>query len=84
MFQVDEGLGYMDLTGRFPYKSSQGNEYILVAYSYDSSAILAQAFKNREAKSIVDAWTIINDRLSKGGIQSNNWMLDNECSNELK
>ena len=49
----------------FPYKSRRGNKYILVAYSYDVNAILSQTLKNREAKSIVDAWTIINDRLSK-------------------
>ena len=24
--------GYMDLTGRFPHKSSRGNEYLLIVY----------------------------------------------------
>lgn len=27
--------GYMDLTGRFPFTSSRGNQYILVMYDYD-------------------------------------------------
>ena len=40
----------MDLIGRFPYKSSRGSEYILIAYNYDGNAILAQSLKNREAK----------------------------------
>ena len=38
--------GYMDLTGRFPHKSSSGNEYILVVYDYDSNAILAEALSS--------------------------------------
>ena len=31
---------FMDLTGRFPYKSSRGNEYILISFHVDSNAIL--------------------------------------------
>lgn len=37
------GLAYIDLTGRFPYRSARGNEYIFVAYHYDANAILATA-----------------------------------------
>ena len=84
LFESDKELGYMDLTGRFPYKSSRGNEYIMVAYCYDGNAILAQPLKNREAKSIVDAWTVINDRLTKVGLKPKSYMLDNECSKDLK
>ena len=36
---------YMDLIGRFPYCSSRGNEYILVAYHYDANAILGVPLK---------------------------------------
>ena len=69
MFESDKELGYMDLTGRFPYKSSRGNEYIMVAYCYDGNTILAQPLKNREEKSIVDAWRTINKRLTKAGLK---------------
>jgi len=31
---------YQDLTGRFPHKSTRGNEYILIVYDHDSSCIL--------------------------------------------
>lgn len=41
------GLGYMDLTGRFPYQSSRGNNYLMVVYKYDANAILVEALKNR-------------------------------------
>ena len=30
---------YQDLTGRFPMKSSRGNEYILIRYHYDANFI---------------------------------------------
>ena len=77
-------LAYMDLTGRFPYKSSRGNEYILVAYHFDANAILVDALKNREAKTITEAWENINNRIKKGGLQPNTYILDNECSNMLR
>ena len=31
---------YIDLTGRFPKKSSRGNEYILVSYHHDGNYVL--------------------------------------------
>ena len=39
------GKAFHDLTGRFPHKSSQGNEYLLVHYDYDSNGILAEPLK---------------------------------------
>ena len=47
--------GYLDLTGRFPYKSAQGNQYIFVTYHVTSNAILAKAIKNRESEEITKA-----------------------------
>ena len=41
--------GYMDLTGRFPYTSARGNQYILIIYDYDSNCILATATKSRQS-----------------------------------
>ena len=41
------GLSYTALTGWFPYRSAQGNEYILVAYNYDANSIYAVLIKNR-------------------------------------
>ena len=37
---------YTDLTGRFPCRSSSGNEYLLIAYHYDGSVIVAKPLKN--------------------------------------
>ena len=38
---------YSDQTGRFPFRSSRGNEYIMVMYDYDANAILVAPLKNR-------------------------------------
>ena len=46
------GIGYTDLTGRFPFRSSRGNEYILIGYHHDVNAILAEPLKNRQAEII--------------------------------
>ena len=44
----DGDFGCKDSTGRFPYKSSRGYDYILIAYNYDGNTILAKPLKNRE------------------------------------
>ena len=78
------GVTYTDQTGRFPYRSSRGNEYLMVAYHYDANVILVQPIKNRQAATLTSAWKIINDRLIKAGVASNSYIMDNECADELK
>ena len=46
---------YQDLTGRFPIKSSRGNEYILVGYHYDGNYIHGIPVKNRSALVLTEA-----------------------------
>ena len=75
---------YMDLTGRFPHCSSRGHEYILIAYHYDSHAILGLPLKNRQAATITAAWRKLNNKLSTAGVEPNTWILDNEASHDLK
>jgi hypothetical protein len=75
---------YSDLTGRFPYKSSRGNEYLLVVYDYDSNAILVEAIKNRTAAVITKAWTKIHQIFKNRGAAPNIYILDNEISNDFK
>jgi len=75
---------FMDLTGRFPIRSSRGNEYILIAYHYDSNAILGEPIKNRQAATITSAWLKIHNKLTNSGQKPNLWILDNETSAELR
>ena len=76
--------GYLDLTGKFPYQSARGNQYLLVAYDYDSNAILVQALPNRQKATITKSWKSINDILAKSGAQPIIYVMDNEASADLK
>ena len=58
----DMTTGYMDLTGRFPQRSSSGNNYILVVYHYNANAIIAKPIKDRTATTITDTWNTIHNR----------------------
>ena len=82
-FQARE-TGYSDLSGRFPFASTRGSEYVLVMYDYDSNAILATAVKNRQAATLKDAFIELYSRLKYTGNAPTFFILDNECSNELK
>lgn len=80
----ERNTAYSDLTGRFPHKSSRGNEYILVVYDYDSNAILTTPLQSRAAATIRKGWEHLNETLTKSGRKPNLYILDNECSAELK
>jgi hypothetical protein len=41
---------YTDQTGKFPKKSSKGNQFIMVLIEIDSNTILVEAMKNRSAR----------------------------------
>jgi hypothetical protein len=58
-----------DLTGRFPHRSSRGNEHLLVVYDHDSNSILHTALKNKTAAEIKRGWISIHERLMRGGNQ---------------
>ena len=45
IYKLGEDKNYMDLTGRFPYQSSRGNNYVYLSYHYDANAILLQMLK---------------------------------------
>jgi hypothetical protein len=36
---IDQGQLYTDLTGRFPVRSSKGNWYVIICYSYDCNYV---------------------------------------------
>ena len=75
---------YQDLTGRFPIKSSRGNEYILIGYHYDANCILAHLIKDRTAQSITNAWEHLHQEFTNAGVLPDVWVLDNEISNDFK
>ena len=58
--------------------------YIFVLYYYKSSHILFIPIKNRQAKSIADAWKLCYIRIKNKVHAQDLNILDNECSNLLK
>jgi len=84
MLMEPTGQMYMDLTGKFVVASSNGNNYILIIYDYDSNAILAIPLKNCKAESILDAYQTGHAHLCAMGLQPKLQCLDNEASRALQ
>jgi hypothetical protein len=81
---IDEGQIYTDQTGRFPVVSSKGNKYIMILYSYDSNAILAQPIKDRTAPELLKDFQVMEQELVARGLKPKLMKLDNEASKLLK
>jgi hypothetical protein len=80
----DTGKIYTDQTGQFPVKSSQGNQYILVLYDFDTNAILTEPLKNRSGNEILQAYQKLHKYLTDRGFKPKTHWLDNEASTALK
>jgi hypothetical protein len=77
------GKSYLDLTGRFPAKSQQGNLYVLILYTYNDNAILAEPLKTRSDSDQLKAYEAILTRARKGTTLTMHWT-DNEASLAVK
>lgn len=75
---------YTDQTGKFPYISISGNNYIMVIYDYDSNAILMEPIGNRKGPTLLAAHQQLHARLTNAGLRPSYIMLNNECSNAVK
>ena len=81
---TDTTTGYVDLTGRFPRRSSKGNEYIPVGYHFDGNKILATPIKDRAATSIVNEWQHLHNQFKNAGAPPTTYILDNKKSKDLE
>ena len=75
---------YSDQTGRFPTRSYQGMQYIMVVFDTISDAILVEPMRDRTAGEMVAAYQKSVDRLKKAGMEPKMHILDNEISREFK
>jgi hypothetical protein len=75
---------YTDQTGSLQNPSSEGNNYLLVAYDYDSNCIFYHPLKDKTGAVLTAAIKDIHDELTKGGCQPKFHRLDNECPKILK
>ena len=76
---------YTDLIGRFPCKSSSGNEYVLVAYHYNSNCIIARALKIRKSVTItiINTWKDVHTRYTQAVVAPNTYIMTNEISTKF-
>ncbi len=75
---------FTDQTGRFPKKTSCGNQYIMVLINVDSDAILVEPMKNRTSGEMIQAYQTLIDRLRTVGSIPKLLVLDNECSQDFR
>ncbi|KAL7526429.1 hypothetical protein ACHAXR_001484, partial [Thalassiosira sp. AJA248-18] len=75
---------YSDQTGKFPYLSSRGMQYIMVAYHTDPNYIFAEPMRNRTERQMIDAYNNIVKKMKAGGLGIKLHILDNEISAEYK
>jgi hypothetical protein len=59
---------FTDQTGRFPKKSSPGNQYIMVLIDVNSDAIFVELMKNRTSGKMIRAYQKIFDHLRTAGM----------------
>ena len=75
---------YTDQTGQFPFTSSKGNQYVMVAIHVDASYIFMEPMKNRTSGHMVGTYQRIHDRMTAAGLGVKKHYLDNEASEEYK
>jgi hypothetical protein len=81
---VDQGKLYMDLTGKFPLRSSKGNSYVMVCYVFDCNFVKVVPMKSRSASERVKAYDHIHQELTAKGFKPKLQTLDNKASAALK
>jgi hypothetical protein len=75
---------FTDQTERFVTPSSDGNNYLMIMYDYDSNHIFAEPFRNRTAACILEAYKTLHARLCRADLRPLLQRLGNECSEPLK
>jgi hypothetical protein len=75
---------WSDQPGRFPKKSSKGNQYIMVLTESDSDVILVEAMKNCSSGEMIRAYQKLIDRLHAARIVPKHHILNNQCTDEFK
>jgi hypothetical protein len=66
---VNQSQLYMDLTGKFPVRSSKGDSYVIVSYVYDCNYVKVIAMKSRSASEWVKAYDTIHQELTVKGFK---------------
>jgi hypothetical protein len=74
----------MDLTGKFPVRSSKGNWYVMVCYVFDCNCVKVVTMKSRSASEWVKSYDLIHQELTSKVFKPKLQTLDNKASSALK
>jgi hypothetical protein len=75
---------WSDQPGRFPKKSSKGNQYIMVLTESNSDIIFIEATKNCSSGEMIWAYQKLINRLHATRIVPKHHILNNKCSDQFK
>jgi hypothetical protein len=81
---IYQGQLFTDLMGRFLVRSSKGNCYIMICYSYDCNYVKAVPMRSSYAYEWLKAYEHIHQELTSRGFKPKLQTLDNEASAALK
>jgi hypothetical protein len=81
---IEQGFLYTYLTGGFFIRSSKGNWYVMVCYSYDCNYVKLVPMKSRSASEWLKAYGGIHQELTSKGFKPKLQTLDNKSSAVLK
>jgi hypothetical protein len=78
------GVLYNDLTGSFPYMSLEGNVCYLIAYHYESNAILGLPISGFNDNTVFAAYKTQFEFLESKGYMIKINVMDNQCRKQIK
>jgi hypothetical protein len=82
---IDQGQLYTDLTGKLPERSSKGNWYVMVVYSFDCNYVKPVAMKLKSASEWLKAFfEIFQELMSHSFKPKIKTKMENEASAALK
>ena len=83
-FRVVElpGIMCINQTGRFPVRSRNGNNNLMIMYDYDSNDILADSMPDRKPNTLHKAFKILYNKICLKGYKPTIYKLDNEISTD--
>jgi hypothetical protein len=80
----DQGQLYMDLTGKFPGRSSNGNWYLMVCYVFYCNYVKVVPIKSKSSSEWFKAYDITHQELTSKGFKPKLQTRDKEASSALK
>ena len=67
---------YTNRTGKFPVRSSQGNQYLMIMCEMDSDTIIMKPMRDRTAGEMIETYQKMVDRLNACGIHQRHQVLE--------